>query len=150
MARRPAGPQHVPEPAGERTRAWDPRLDIVIVIALGLAAIVAATAVYLNEKEEHKATLDFHEATHRLLDATAAGLRTPEGRALEATAGEKLDHGDDRQEKAARYTLIEVILALSLFLLVVAGVTRRQHLKLGALGAGGVIFLTALVLMATV
>ena len=65
--------------AGARPQRSEPRLEIVIAIALGLAAIVTAASVYLNEQQEHKATLDFHQATHRLIDSMTAGTGTPAG-----------------------------------------------------------------------
>jgi hypothetical protein len=113
-------------------RPWESRIEIVIAVALGLAAIVTAGAVYLNEDEEHKATLDFHEATHRLLDATAADLNTPRGRALEAAAADEIVRAEDHQERAADYTLAEVILASSLFLFGIAGESRSAHCRLRA------------------
>ena len=81
MARRPA--QHSTHTEGGIPRRWESPLEIVIAIALGLAAIVTAGAVYLNEHQEHKATLDFHSATHSLVAAAGTGIRTPRGRALE-------------------------------------------------------------------
>jgi Flp pilus assembly protein TadB len=131
-------------------RPQDGRLEIVIVIALGLAAIVTAAAVYLNEHQEHKATLDFHEATHRLLDATGAGIATPRGRALEATSDHEVEDAEDHQDKAARYTLAEVILATSLFLFGVAGISSRWRIKIGALSVATLVFLVAVVVLATV
>jgi Flp pilus assembly protein TadB len=135
---------------GERPHPWESRLEIVIAIALGLAAIVTAGAVYLNEHEEHKATLDFHQATHRLLDATAAGLTTPRGRSLEATSGVEIQHAEDHQNRAADYTLAEVILATSLFLFGIAGISSRWRIKIGALSVAAFVFLVALVVLATV
>jgi Flp pilus assembly protein TadB len=128
---------------------WDSRLEIVIAVALGLAAIVTAGSVYLNEKQEHKATVDFHRATHLLIEATDFGLRTPRGREADAAAGRELEHAEDQQEKATRYTLVEVILASSLFLLGVAGVAGQTRIKLGALAAAAITFATALIFLAT-
>jgi Flp pilus assembly protein TadB len=131
-------------------RPWESRIDIVIAVALGLAAIVTAGAVYLNEHEEHKATLDFHEATHRLLDATAADLNTPRGRTLEAASEGEIVRAEDHQERAADYTLAEVILATSLFLFGIAGISSRWRIKIGALSAASVVFLVALVVLAMI
>ena len=129
---------------------WESRIDIVIAVALGLAAIVTAGAVYLNEHEEHEATLDFHEATHRLLDATAADLDTPRGRALEAASEDEIVRAEDHQERAADYTLAEVILATSLFLFGIAGISSRWRIKIGALSAASVVFLIALVVLSMI
>jgi hypothetical protein len=148
MARRPA--QHRRHGLAGDTDPSGGQLEILIAIALGVAAIVTAGAVFLNEHQEHKATLDFHEATHRLLDATSVGLRTPRGRALEASSEAEVDAAEDHQEKAASYTLAEVILATSLFLLGVAGISHRRTIKVGALSAGGLVFLSALLILATV
>jgi Flp pilus assembly protein TadB len=131
-------------------RRWESRIDIVIAVALGLAAIVTAGAVYLNEHEEHEATLDFHEATHRLLDATAADLDTPRGRALEAASEDEIVRAEDHQERAADYTLAEVILATSLFLFGIAGISSRWRIKIGALSAASVVFLIALVVLSMI
>jgi hypothetical protein len=112
--------------------------------------VVTAGSVYLNEHQEHKANLDFHQATHRLLDATAAGIRTPTGRALELSSVHEVGQAEDHQEKAADYTLAEVILATSLFLFGVAGISNRWRIKVGALSVATLVFLIALVVLATV
>jgi Flp pilus assembly protein TadB len=148
VARRSAHQPASGHAAGERP--WDSRLEIIIAVALGLAAIVTAAAVYLNEHEEHKATLDFHEATHRLLDAAAVGITTPRGRALEATSEGEIVRAEDHQENAADYTLAEVILASSLFLFGIAGISSRWRIKIGALSVASFIFLIALIVLATV
>jgi hypothetical protein len=148
MARRPV--QHAEPPAGERPGRWDSRLELVIAIALGLAAVVTAASVYLNEHQEHEANLDFHEATHRLLDAGAAGLRTPAGLALEARSEREINSAEDHQDKAATYTIAEVILATSLFLFGVAGISSRWRIKIGSLAAASFVFVVALVILATV
>lgn len=148
MARRPA--QHSTHTEGGIPRRWESPLEIVIAIALGLAAIVTAGAVYLNEHQEHKATLDFHSATHSLVAAAGTGIRTPRGRALEAESAKFNDSAEDHQEKAARYTLAEVILATSLFLFGVAGISARWIIKVGALSTAAFVFVVALVLLGTV
>jgi hypothetical protein len=151
MARRPTQVEQPPiTHAGRPSPEWEGRLDIIIAIALGLAAVVIASAVYLNEHQEHKANIDFHQATHRLIDATAAGIRTPAGRALEASSGRQLVEAENHQDKAANYTLAEVILATSLFLFGVAGISSRWRIKVGALAVASGIFLVALVVLATV
>jgi Flp pilus assembly protein TadB len=143
--------EQTPAPrSGAPSSRWEGRLEIIIAVALGLAAIVTAGAVYLNEHQEHKANLDFHQATHRLLDATVAGIRTPAGRALEASSFHEVEQAEDHQEKAANYTLAEVILATSLFLFGVAGISSRWRIKIGALSVATGIFLIALVVLATV
>jgi hypothetical protein len=143
--------QHAGMPhSGAPSSAWEGRLEIIIAIALGLAAIVTAGSVYLNEHQEHKAALDFHRATHELLAATAAGLRSPRGRALEAISAHEVEDAEDHQEKAADYTLAEVILATSLFLFGVAGISSRWRIKIGALAVASGVFLVALVVLATV
>jgi hypothetical protein len=150
MSRRPAQVEkHTPHPSGGPSSAMEGRLDVIIAIALGLAAIVTAGAVYLNEHQEHKANLDFHQATHRLIDATAAGIRTPRGRALEATSVHEVELAEDHQERAADYTLAEVILATSLFLFGVAGISSRWRIKIGALSVASFVFLVAIVVLAT-
>jgi hypothetical protein len=126
------------------------RLEILIAIALGLAAIVTAGAVYLNEHQEHKANLDFHQATHRLLEATVVGIRSPQGRALELSSSHEVEDAEDHQERASQYTLAEVILATSLFLFGVAGISSRWRIKIGSLSIATVIFLVALVVLASV
>src|SRR5215212_877380 len=145
MARRPA--QHSTHTEGGIPRRWESPLEVIIAVALGLAAIVTAGAVYLNEHEEHKATLDFHEATHRLLDATSAGINTPRGRALEATSEGEILRAEDHQENAADYTLAEVILAASLFLFGIAGISSRWRIKIGALSVATFVFLVAAVIL---
>jgi hypothetical protein len=152
MARRPVQlEQQPPVPhSGGPSPKWEGRLEIIIAIALGLAAIVTAGAVYLNEHQEHKANLDFHQATHRLLAATVAGIRSPEGRALELSSSREVEDAEDHQEKASRYTLAEVILATSLFLFGVAGISSRWRIKIGSLSVATGIFLVALVVLATV
>src|SRR3954453_22288565 len=136
--------------SGAPSSVWEGRLEIIIAIALGLAAIVIAGVVYLNEHQEHKANLDVHQATHRLLGATAVGLHTPAGRALERSSGQEVVDAENHQNKAANYTLAEVILATSLFLFGVAGISSRWRIKIGAFSCAMLIFLTALVVLATV
>ena len=85
-----------------------------------------------------------------MLAATAAGLRSPEGRALEATSAHEVEDAEDHQERAADYTLAEVILATSLFLFGVAGISSRWRIKLGALSVATLVFLIAIVVLATV
>jgi hypothetical protein len=85
-----------------------------------------------------------------LLAATAAGLRSQEGRALEATSAHEVEEAEDHQERAADYTLAEVILATSLFLFGVAGISSRWRIKLGALSVATLVFLIAIVVLATV
>ena len=151
MSRRPAqAERHSTTSSGAPSSAWEGRLEVIIAIALGLAAIVTAGSVYLNEHQEHKANLDFHQATQRLLSATAAGLRSPQGRALELSSAREVHDAEDHQEKASRYTLAEVILATSLFLFGVAGISSAWRIKIGALSFATVIFCIALVVLATV
>ena len=151
MARRPT---RADPPPSRTTDApfgrWESRLDILIAIALGLAAVVIAGAVYLNEHQEHKANEDFHSATHYLVGAAAAGLNTPRGRALETLAEKEDNSAEDHQEKAADYTLAEVILATSLFLFGIAGISSRWRIKIGALSTASVVFVFAVILLATV
>ena len=123
------------------------RFEIIIAIALGLAAVVIAGAVYLNEHQEHKANVDFHQATHRLIDATAAGIRTPAGRALEAASGRSRPRA--ARTRPPNYAA-EVILATSLFLFGVAGISSRWRIKIGAFSVASGVFLVALVVLATV
>jgi Flp pilus assembly protein TadB len=152
VARRPIQTEqpHLTTQSGAPSTKWEGRLDVIIAIALGLAAVVIAGAVYLNEHQEHKANLDFHQATHRLLGATVVGLRTPAGRRLEAASLHEVEQAEDHQEKAADYTLAEVILATSLFLFGVAGISSRWRIKIGALATATGVFLIALVVLATV
>src|SRR5262245_7249785 len=150
MARRPIqqdqAPSRVPDAPSGR---WEARLEILIAIALGLAAVVTAGAVFLNEHQEHKAEQDFHSATHYLVGAAAAGLATPRGKVLEALAQKEDTNAEDHQEKAANYTLAEVILATSLFLFGIAGISSRWRIKIGALCTASVVFVVAPILLAT-
>jgi hypothetical protein len=140
----------MPHTSGAPSSVWEARLEVIIAIALGLAAVVTAGAVYLNEHQEHKATLDFHAATHTIVLAIGAGPRTPQGHALEARAERSVNDAEDHQEKATRYTLAEVILATSLFLFGVAGISSRWRIKISALATAAGVFLIALVALATV
>jgi hypothetical protein len=123
---------------------------VLIAVALGLAAVVTAGSVYLNEHQEHSAELDFHQATHQLIAGTAAGVRTPAGRALEASSEQEVSRAESHQNNAEQYTLAEVILATSLFLFGVAGISSRQRIRLGAFATATGIFVVALVVLATV
>src|SRR5262249_43612379 len=137
-------------PQGEPQSKREARLAVIIVVALGLAAIVTASAVYLNERQEHKANVDFHQATHQLVRATAVGIRTPAGRAFDAASGAQIEQAEDHQDRAATYTLAEVILATSLFLFGVAGISSQWRIKVGSLCVATGIFITALIVLATV
>jgi hypothetical protein len=136
--------------SGAPSSRWEGRLEIIIAIALGLAAVVTAGAVYLNEHQEHKAELDFHSATHHIVRAVAVGPRTPAGHALEFQAEQSNRSAEEHQTKAASYTLAEVVLATSLFLFGVAGISSRWRIKIGALAVATGVFLVALVVLATV
>jgi hypothetical protein len=148
VAQRIQQPEHPPGPVAHRQSSGS-SLELVIAIALGLVAIITAGSPHLNEKQEHKATVDFHEATHLLIEGDSLGPRTPGGAEKVAAADREFTHAEDQQEKATRYTLVEVILASSLFLLGVAGVASERRIKYGALGAAMVVFVTALALLAT-
>jgi hypothetical protein len=54
------------------------------------------------------------------------------------------------QNVSDQYTVVEVILASALFLLGIAGVSSRRSIKLGAVSAGGAIFLVALITLVTI
>jgi hypothetical protein len=154
VARRPAQLEHHEGHHRQASDApspiWEGRLEILIAVALGLAAIVTAGAVYLNEHQEHRAELDFHEATHSIVRAAGAGLRTPGGRVLEEQAEDSNRSAENHQERAASYTLAEVILATSLFLFGVAGISSRWLIKVSAFSTAAGVFLVALVILATV
>jgi hypothetical protein len=151
VARRPAQHEdHVPQVTGAPSSAWEGRLEILIAVALGLAAIVTAGAVYLSEHQEHDAELDFHAATHSIVRAAAVGLTSPAGHALELRAEQSNRSAESHQDKAANYTLAEVILATSLFLFGVAGLSSRWRIKIGALCTATGVFLVAVVVLATV
>ena len=128
--------------------AWESRLEIIIAVALGLAAIVTAGAVFLNEHQEHQAEVDFHASTHDLVLATGVGVRTPAGRALELRSERVESSAEDHQDRASTYTLAEVILATSLFLFGVAGISARWRIKIATLLTASGVFLTALVVLA--
>jgi hypothetical protein len=151
IARRPA--QHeaqMPHRSEASASVWEGRVEVIIAIALGLAAVVTAAAVYLNEHQEHRATIDFHHATHDLVSASIAGIHTPQGRSLEIASEVQSDRAVDYQERASHYTLAEVILATSLFLFGVAGISAQWRIKIGALGTATGVFLVAVVVLATV
>src|SRR5881409_916798 len=96
IARRPAQHEaHAPHTSGAPSSLWEARLEVIIAIALGLAAVVTAGAVYLNEHQEHKATVDFHHATHDLVSASIAGVHTPRGSQLEIAAEAQSDRAED-------------------------------------------------------
>jgi len=66
-----------------------------------------------------------------------------------AASNARFDQGKHDQEEAAHFELIEVIIATSLFLYGIAGVTRNLTIKLGTLGTGLVIFSVAAALVIT-
>jgi hypothetical protein len=121
----------------------------MIAVALGLAAIVTAAAVYRDEQEEHEATKDFHAATSYLVSAVDAGIASPRGSELKARADQAAHDAEDHQERAISYTLAEVILATSLFLFGIAGISKLWVIKIGALSTASVVFVVAAVVLAT-
>ncbi len=157
MARRYPQPEHptsepeqpTSDPSDDSSHPWETRIQILIAVALGLAAIVTAAAVYRNEQEDHKATKDFHAATSYLVSAVGAGITTPRGRELEALAEQAEHDAEDHQERATSYTLAEVILATSLFLFGIAGISKLWIIKIGALCTASVVFGVAVVVLAT-
>jgi hypothetical protein len=150
MKRRYPEPEHPTDvPSDASSRPWEKRIQILIAVALGLAAIVTAVTVYRNEQEDHKATNDFHAATSYLVSAVGAGITTPRARELEALAEEAEHDAEDHQERATSYTLAEVILATSLFLFGIAGVSTLWIIKIGALSSASLVFAVAVVVLAT-
>lgn len=150
MARRyPQPEQPTPDRSDASSRPWETRIQILIAVALGLAAIVTAAAVYRNEQEDHKATKDFHTATFHLVSAVGAGITSPRGRKLEARAEQAEHDAEDHQDRATSYTLAEVILATSLFLFGIAGISSLWIIKIGAFSAASVVFGVAVVVLAT-
>src|SRR5262245_7112875 len=153
MARRPVPAEQPEQHVGHATDApsteWDARLEVIIVIALGLTAVVTALSVYLNEHQEHDANRDFHQAVTSLVAAVDVGIRTPEGRVLEHRSERLSLTADDHLDKASVYTIAEVVLATSLFLIGIAGISRRWRIKVASLCTAGGIFITALVVLAT-
>ena len=150
MARRypePEQPTSVPSDAS--SRPWETRIQILIAVALGLAAIVTAAAVYRNEQEDHKATKDYHAATAYLVSAVGAGIISPRGRELEGLAKQAENDAEDHQDRATHYTLAEVILATSLFLFGIAGISKLWIIKIGAFSCASVVFVIAVVVLAT-
>ena len=150
MARRyPHPEQPTPDPRDASSHPWETRIQILIAVALGPAAIVTATAVYRDEQEEHEATKDFHAATSYLVTAVDVGIASSRGRELRAQAEQAANDAEDHQERAISYTLAEVILATSLFLFGIAGISSLWIIKIGALSAASVVFGVAVVLLAT-
>jgi Flp pilus assembly protein TadB len=150
MARRYPRPEHsTSDPSDASSHPWETRIQILIAVALGLAAIVTAAAVYRNEQEDHAATKNFHASTFYLVSAVGAGVTSPRGRELEALAEQADQDAEDHQERATNYTLAEVILASSLFLFGIAGISSVWIIKIGALSTALVVFGVAVVLLAT-
>jgi hypothetical protein len=69
---------------------------------------------------------------------------------LEEVSTHEVEDAEDHQERASEYTLAEVILATSLFLFGVAGISSAWRIKVGALSVATVVFLVAVVVLATV
>ena len=62
----PTEPRRPPK----RTRSpWEGRLELIITVALGLAAVVGAFAAYRNEERNHAATLQFSLGVRNFDDA---------------------------------------------------------------------------------
>jgi hypothetical protein len=55
---------------GKTKSAWPGRLDVIIAIALGLAAVVGAFAAYKNEQRNHAASALFSEGITKFEDAS--------------------------------------------------------------------------------
>jgi len=150
MARRYPEPEHPTSVERDASsRPWETRIQILIAVALGLAAVVTAAAVYRNEQEDHKATKDFHAATTYFVSAVGVGITTPRGQELEALAHQTENDAYDHQDRATHYTLAEVILATALFLFGIAGISKLWIIKIGALSAASVVFVVAVVVLAT-
>ena len=150
MARRYPEPEHPTSvPSDASSRPWETRIQILIAVALGLAAIVTASAVYRNEQEDHKAEKDFHAATTYFVSAVGIGITSPRGKELEALAHQTESDAEDHQDRATSYTLAEVILATALFLFGIAGISSLWIIKIGAFSCASVVFVIAVVVLAT-
>ena len=83
------------------------------------------------------------------MSAVGAGITSPRGRELEARAEQTEHDAEDHQDRATSYTLAEVILATSLFFFGIAGISKLWIIKIGALSCASVVFLVAVVVLAT-
>jgi hypothetical protein len=72
------------------------------------------------------------------------------GDALTLDAKKDFKEAKHEQNVSDQYTVVEVILASALFLLGIAGVSSRRSIKIGAVSAGGAIFLAALLTLVTI
>jgi hypothetical protein len=214
----PTEPRRPPKRTKSRWEGW---LELIITIALGLAAVVGAFAAYRNEERNHEATLQFSLGVRNFDDAgqfystgnatfsndqslfleyakaiqqnnkqlatyifnnlmgpnLQAAIRWWEGPNAKSKhpartpftpqnpdykipqiAAANASTSDSRanfavarreQDKADHYTLVEVILATSLFLYGIAGVTRNMTLKIGTLVTGLLIFAVSIILLLT-
>ena len=206
----------------KRTKSpWEGRLELIITVALGLAAVVGAFAAYRNETRNHEATLQFSLGVRNFDDAgqfsstgnatfsndqslfleyskalqqnnkqlaayifnnlmgpnLQAAIKWWEGPNAKSKhpartpftpqnpdykipqiAAAAASTNDSRtnfamarreQDKADNYALVEVILATSLFLYGIAGVTRNMTLKIGTLITGLSIFAVSIILLLT-
>jgi hypothetical protein len=72
------------------------------------------------------------------------------GDALTIESRKDFKEAKHEQNVSDEYTLVTVILASALFLLGIAGVSSRQSIKIGAVSAGGLIFVIALIVLVTI
>jgi hypothetical protein len=70
-------PEHLHFQRGEdpRSRRWDPLLEVVITVALGLAAVVTALSLYLNERSDHESQVKFNETIEHVNASTASATQ---------------------------------------------------------------------------
>jgi hypothetical protein len=210
--------------AGPDTFVGRFRIELVIAIALGLAAIVGALATYLGHVAEGHSVKKYNEAVRsssdsalfynqgnqrlvqyqsifqeyakdayqgtksgdytfaayiqsQLMDERLSKMVTwwttggntkkyhspfvdqdpyyaiPEfakAAELDKQTAELFKEGKDEERQSNRYTLVEVLIATSLFLYGIAGVTRGAQIKLGFLGLGMVLFTLSVVQLARV
>lgn len=199
------------------------RLDILITVGLGLAAVLTAACVYLIDVHDDKALIAFNKGIANTTEATGSFVEaaqrqaadealfaefaiqafageqgdevaralaqyiqtgimsedlqgavewwaanqqngeppTPfveenpefvepereEAEALTAAAAEDFETAQDEQEIGDTYILAQIVVAISLFLFGVAGVTRSAQMKVRTTALGYVVFLASLVVV---
>lgn len=140
----------------DETHVWGFRLEIVIAVLLGLAAIVGAFAA-MDERLKKMVTWWTSDGNtkkyHSPFVEQDPYYVIPEfakGAGLDKQTQELFKEGKDAEHRSNRYTLVEVLIASALFLYGIASVTRGYPIKLGFLALGLTLFLLSVAQLARV
>lgn len=97
-------------PDGMDPRPWRARLEILVTIGLGLAAVATALSVYLTDQRDDEALLSFNEGVRKITEATGGYVEGSQAQNRdEALFIEYVDALQANDKTRAEYLLLNVM-----------------------------------------